>query len=109
MAIDWDSLVLAPAHAIFGEASGAIVYTPQGHSAFTLTGGVFDAAYREIDQLGGVPVSSTMPVLGVRLAVFPTGIAPAQSDTLTIGGVSFVVREVRPDGHGEAKLMLNLT
>ena len=34
---------------------------------------------------------------------------PVQNDTLSIGsvGATYVVREVRLDGHGYAKLMLN--
>lgn len=108
--LDFDALVLAPCVAAFGEtAQGypASVYAPATGQPFALDG-IFDRAYREVDALTGMPISSARPVFGVRLSVFPAGMAPASGDQVTIRGTVYVVREVRPDGHGEAKLMLNL-
>jgi hypothetical protein len=53
-------------------------------------------------------MTTTMPVLGVRIADFPYW-PPAPDDALTVQrtGETFVVKEERPDGHGWAKLMLN--
>jgi len=109
-AFDLDGLVIGPCIAAFGEAAqgqALPVYTPAGGSPFALDG-VFDEEFRELDQITGLPVSSAAPVFGVQLSQFPTGTAPGQSDTVMLRGRNFVVREVRPDGHGAAKLMLNL-
>jgi hypothetical protein len=106
---DIDALILAPCVAAFGEMAQGfdlVTYTPQGAAAFQLDG-IFDRAYREIDPLTMLPITSAMPVIGVRVSQFPPGIAPAQGDLLTIRGGFYVVREVRADGHGAAKLMLN--
>ncbi len=122
--IDWDSVVIGPAVAIFGEP---VLYQPMisagpigpldsrivGGAAFQIIG-VFDSEYVELQPLGigdmiGMPsqISSARPVLGIQLSQFTT--PPAQGDVLTIvlTGQRYVVAEVRPDGHGGAKLLLN--
>lgn len=105
MAVDFDALVLAPCIATYGEA---VVYTPQGHAAFGLSG-VFDSAHSTIDFTEGAPVSTMTPVLGVRLADFPPSIAPLQGDgPVLCRGVAYLVADVEPDGHGGAKLILKL-
>lgn len=103
--IDWDTAVLAPTNAVFGES---VLYAPAAGGSFTISG-VFDEAYRSVELIDGdIGVPSVGPVLGVRLAEFPA--APAQGDRLTIlrTGIAYTVREPRPDGHGAAKLMLNV-
>lgn len=106
MAVDWDKLVLGPLHQTFGEPEGTVAYRPQTGPAFTLEGGVFDAGHRELDALPGVPISTTGPTLGVRLAAFPAGIEPQQNDKVTVRGKIYQVRDVQPDSHGEARLLL---
>jgi hypothetical protein len=119
VSFDWDGLVIGPTVAIFGDT---VQYVPNIGAAFTVTG-VFDQAYLELTPLGrGGPdteswsmaspgsITAEMPVLGVQLSQFP--IPPEQDDLLTItsgrfAGERFVVKEVRPDGHGGAKLLLN--
>jgi hypothetical protein len=118
MAIDWNALVIGPTIAVFGEN---VTYYGQ-RSYFAITG-VFDEAYTELTPLGrggmaseslslGYPGSITteMPVLGVQIAQFPFSSQPEQGDTLVIcrTGATYVVKEVRLDGHGGAKLLLNL-
>lgn len=104
--IDWSAMVLAPCIAAFGEP---VVYTPAGGAAITVSG-VFDEANHDLDLAGGTPQTTEAPVLGVRLADFTTG-QPQPEDTLTVTrtGNIYVVREVRLDGHGGAKLLLNQT
>jgi hypothetical protein len=70
--------------------------------------GVFDEAYREVDPAAGMALTTETPVLGVRLSQFP--LPPLQGDALTIvrTGETYLVKEVRPDSHGYAKLLLNL-
>lgn len=108
MAVNWDSLVNAPALAVYGEA---VTYTPAGGPStspgpFPLSG-VFDEAYRQIDVYSESPVSSTVPQLGVQLVTFPAGVTPLQGDRILIRGASYTVREVQPDSHGWARLLLN--
>jgi hypothetical protein len=45
-------------------------------------------------------------VLGVRLSQFPAGYDPrnAQGDTFVVRGVTYVVKDGRPDSHGGAHL-----
>ena len=105
--IDWSGLVLAPCVGIFGEP---ILYSPAMGSAFPLSG-VFDEAYRPIDPLaieGMLPshVTTEHAALGVNLADFPAD--PQQGDLLTARGVQYYVQEVQVDGHGGAKLVLNV-
>lgn len=113
--VDWDAAVLGPVHAVFGNVS--VTYQPVAGQPFTLTG-IFDRGYRQVVVLedGGEAITSAQPVLGVRVSQMAT--APVQSDRFTIlsatetalqpfVGAVFIVKEVRPDGHGEARLMLN--
>lgn len=110
MAIDWDDLVLAPVMGVFGEdeRTGLPIYTPRGLPAFNLADAVFDAEYEQVDVNpdDGTTSTSRRPVLGVRVSLFPR--QPAQNDTVRIPstGKTYVVRDVQPDGHGHAKLML---
>lgn len=101
--VDWDKFVIGPTIQVFGEP---VTYQPTGGSAFVVSG-IFDEAYREVDLAGGMAATTEVPVLGVRMADFPT--PPQQDDTLVIQrlNATYAVREVRLDGHGGAKLMLN--
>lgn len=106
MAIDWDKNVLAPVMGVFGEP---VTYMPATGSPFSITG-VFDEAYTSVVmQEGGVPMTTESPLLGVRVAEFPQGRPPRKGDLLSIASVNsvFTVKDVRFDGHGEAKLMLS--
>ncbi|MDA8092346.1 MAG: hypothetical protein M0T84_00275 [Betaproteobacteria bacterium] len=102
--IDWDTLVLGAVAAQFGEG---VIYA-YANGATTPITGVYDEQYAAIDVVGGQASTSSLPVVGVQLSQLP--VPPQQGDTLTIvrTGDIFVVKEVRPDGHGWAKLMLNL-
>jgi hypothetical protein len=109
MAINWDEVVIAPTIGIFGET---VIYAPSGGApSFTLTG-VFDAGFTQTQLLGpdGPDFSDSDPMLGLRLADFPPGAAPAQNDGVMIAasGVAYVVTRVRPDGKGWVRLDLNL-
>lgn len=102
--IDWDKAVLGPLNGVFGEAAH---YMPATRAPINITG-IFDEAYRDVELAGGMGVTSTQPVLGVQLSQFRT--LPLQGDRVTIIRTkeTFIVKEVRDDGHGSAKLMLNL-
>lgn len=107
---DVDALILQPCVTTFGEVAQGFalpLYTPVGGEPPFAIDGIFDRAYREIDPLTLLPITSAMPVISVRVSQFPVGIEPQQGDLLTIRDGFYVVREVRADGHGAAKLMLN--
>jgi hypothetical protein len=110
MAIDWDDVVLGPVMATFGEdeRTGPPVYTPRGLPAFELADAVFDAQYEHVEAApdDGAASSTRRPVLGVRLSLFKR--PPAASDRVMIPstGKGYVVKDVQPDGHGHALLIL---
>ena len=107
MSIDWDGNVIGPLMDVFGES---VTYTPDSGTPLPLTG-VFDEAYQDITLLGdGTGMTTVSPVLGVRLADFPSGVIPRKADTVAIPSVNtiYTIKDVRPDGHGWAKLMLNI-
>jgi hypothetical protein len=102
--VDWDSLVLGPCMDVFGEPA---TYLPAAGGSFTIAG-VFDEAYRDLQLVDTeTGITTEVPVMGVRLSQFPN--PPLQLDRITIPSVNatYRVREVRLDGHGFAKLMLN--
>lgn len=120
MAIDWDSLVLAPLIGVFGEPNDAVsgdlrpVYTPAGGSPFPVDG-VFDDGFTQKVLLeDGAPGFVTSdPVLGVRVAEFAAQsppVTPAQNDQVLIPrtGATYIVNTAQPDSHGWILLQLNL-
>jgi hypothetical protein len=135
--IDLDALVIGPTIATFGQPvtytpmtpqtdpNGRVMYNPNGDELLTAgtpyaAVGVFDQEYMEITPLGRGPFTSTeamdfgatggiteaRPVLGIQLSAMLS--TPTQGDTVLIGTALYVVKEVQPDGHGHAKLLLNL-
>lgn len=120
MGFDWDGVVLANIMPVFAEggpldtagAANLPTYYPGGNQAagFDLADAVFDRQYLALDLLDDQSgVSTRRPVIGVRLAVFPDGVSPLQGDQVVIPsvGVTYIVRNVRPDGHGHVLLELN--
>lgn len=113
MAIDWDTELLAPVMAAFGEGtesqpSSLPIYTPRGLPPFPLADAVFDRAYTDVTlEDDGSENTTRKPCLGVRLSLFLHR-EPLQNDTVYIPSVPghFIVKDVRPDGHGHAKLIL---
>ncbi|KWR88771.1 head-tail joining protein [Cupriavidus sp. IDO] len=105
MPISWDKMVLGPLMGVFGEA---VTYMPAAGGSYAISG-VFDDAYlKEVmfeDASQGVTEVSA--VLGVQLSQFTA--TPVQNDQLSVASVNttYVVREVRPDSRGGAKLMLS--
>ena len=105
MAVDWDALVGRPTVAIFGEP----VIWIDGTGAPMFLTGVFDSAYRPVVSLGDytdVSITTLSPVLGIQLTEWP--VRPFQGQQLEIRGRIYSVKNVEDDGHGHAKLILNL-
>lgn len=105
MPIDWDSAVIGPLQGVFGEP---VNYMPASGAAISITG-IYDAGYKKDDPFadGSAGVTTVQPTLGVQLSQFST--PPLQNDRLSVPSVNttFVVREVRTDSHGGARLLLN--
>jgi hypothetical protein len=105
MPIDWNSVVIGPLHGVFAEP---VTYMPYAGGSFAITG-VFDDAYlKEVmfeDASSGVTEVSA--VLGVQLSQFSS--PPVQNDQLSVPSANstYVVRQVRPDSRGAAKLLLS--
>lgn len=103
--IDWDSLVVGPTTRAFGEP---ITYTPLYGRPIAIMG-VFDDAYlaQVMFEDGSAGVTEVSAALGVQLSQFT--VTPAQNGQVFVPrtGSTFVVREVRTDSHGSAKLLLS--
>jgi hypothetical protein len=104
--IDWDLVVLAPNFEVFGEPA---TYTPAGGAAAFDIDIVFDRAYsREyLMDDGTTSFTSVSPTAGIRVSQFAN--TPLQNDRLYVPrlDLTFIVRDVRPDSHGGARLFLN--
>lgn len=78
-------------------------YTPQGGAAVTTTPdgrplrGIFEADPIELDPETQVMVRSRSPVLSIRLADLPGGVAN-DGDHALVRGVDYVVRDVEDNG-----------
>lgn len=105
MTVNWNALVIGPLHSVFAEP---VTYMPYAGGSFAITG-VFDDAYlKEVmfeDASSGVTEVSA--VLGVQLSQFVS--LPVQNDQLAVPSANstYVVRQVRPDSRGAAKLLLS--
>lgn len=104
MAVDWDALVLAPTHAIFGEA---ILYLSKTIGIFPLPNAVIDRAYVQVGtDAGGVPVTALRTIVGIRLASCPAGFTPGDGDMIGARGVTWQIVDEQPDGKGSIVLVL---
>ena len=116
--IDWQNKVVAPCNVVFGQAA-TITFQGQVSSL----NGTFDEAYGDVDASDGMPVTTLRPCLGINTAeIVNLGTQPLsalQGSRLTVfastvpGGApavdtDYIVREARADGHGWARLILNL-
>lgn len=134
--IDFDALVIGPTLAVFGESVTYLPFVPilvggnpvldqNGNETGSLGAsyaatGVFDMQFYELRISGGSSyianeamdyglvggISEGTPILGVQLSKMET--VPRQQDQIVIRGQTYVVKEVRPDSHGHAKLLMNL-
>ncbi|VVD75012.1 hypothetical protein PHO31112_00792 [Pandoraea horticolens] len=105
MPINWGTDVLGPLMGVFGEP---VQYRPRVGAPLTIYG-VFDDAYQKemLFSDASVELTTVQAVLGVQLSQF--SMPPAQNDQLTVvrTGGAYVVKDVRVDSHGGAKLILS--
>lgn len=106
---DIDGLILGPLAGVFAEP---VVITRARDLSQVAIAGVFDEAYLPVAAMGAdlgiesLHVTTASPALGVRLSAIPGG-PPRQGDQLLIRGKTYAVKEVQPDSHGWALLILN--
>lgn len=91
-----DRLILL---ADFGEAA---TFTPVGGTASSITV-IFDNAYEAVDVGGGSTFAVTQPRVTARTADVS---GATEGATLAIGGVTYTIRVVMPDGTGITEMML---
>ena len=102
MSVDLAGLALGSCLDVLGRP---VEYRPAGGAAFVARG-IFTAAHEVVRLMDGdAPVSSTAPVLGVRLADFAA--PPEAGDVVVVGGREYRVEDVQPDGEGGARLVLH--
>lgn len=115
--IDWQGKIVAPCVGVFGQPA-SIVWNSQ---TFPLNG-VFDEAFSQTDVSDGMPVTTVSPCLGINTADVDMGGQPLsalQTALVTVfasplpGGAPtvdtvYIVKEAQADGHGFARLMLNI-
>lgn len=99
---DYADLANVAGRGIFGVA---VTYTPQGQAAQSITA-IFDNAHEAVEVQAGVPVSSTRPVLNVRLS--DLSVTPRIGDTVVVGGTTYEVMDYQPTGNGDARLLLSV-
>ena len=100
----WDDLAAVVGGAARDAFGTTVLYRPQVGDPVTITA-IFHAEHAEAGLAGGVPVTTTAPVLDVLLADLPA--EPEECDTLTVTGTDYRVVDIRTDGMGGAKLILH--
>ncbi len=99
--IDFASLVLAPAMAVFGQSVTIMPVVSQPGASPYPARGVYASKPIQIQIEGGGYHSTVQPTLGIRLADF--AVPPMQGDTVDLGTLGqFEIADVNPDGQGGA-------
>lgn len=102
--IDWDSVVIGPLMGVFAEP---VTYLPLAGGSLSVTG-VFDDAYQKevMFEDATTGVTEVSASIGVQLSQFAS--PPVQNDRLTLvrTGTTYIVKQVRVDSRGAARLLL---
>ena len=102
MALDWDALLLAPAHGVFGET---VWYYPSSGPRLSVLG-IFADKFSQTAFRDGEEFVSFRTVVNVRAALFPA--EPVKGCLFRIRGILYVVNEIEPDGMGDIRFYLGL-
>ena len=100
----WDDLAVMVGGAARDAFGTTVLYRPESGDPVTITA-IFHAEHAEAGLAGGVPVTTTAPVLDLLLA--DLAVEPEEGDTLTVDDNDYRVVDVRADGMGGAKLILH--
>lgn len=87
-------------------AFGEQVQYKRGAAVTIISKAVFDANYQAVDPNTGAIITSTNPMIGVRLADLPGG-ATQDGDEIIRKGVTYRVIEQQDDSEGHARLILH--
>ncbi len=105
--MDWTSLTNDLHRAVIGAFGEPVrVQYTVGNADPISVDGVFDEGARPVRIVTDPEVNEVVPMLGIQLSQFPAGFDPrnAQDDTFVVRGVTYVVKDGRPDSHGWAIL-----
>jgi hypothetical protein len=102
--IDFDTLVLGPSMAVFGQPCTVTPGVSQPGVAPYAAPGIFKANETSIPMDDGSVIASTICTLGIRLSDYAIPMVP--DDQVTVAGMTFWVDRVHPDGQGGATLTL---
>lgn len=80
-----------------------VQYRPKGGASYTIEA-TFDNSHAQVDASTGVQVSSTNPILGVRLSQLAA--LPQKGDRVSVAGTLYAVVDYQPDGVAGANLEL---
>ena len=101
----WDELAAMVGGAARDAFGTTVIYRPESGDPVTITA-IFHAEHAEAGLAGGVPVTTTAPVLDVLLS--DLGVEPEEGDSVTLAGCDYRVVDILGDGMGGAKLILHL-
>jgi hypothetical protein len=101
--MSWTGLVGGLNGAVLAHFGEPTTYSPKVGQAVQVTG-IFDAAYVRVEA-GEAGVSSGGPAVFYRLADLPVDPADDEPE-ITVGGVTYAVRETKKDGQGGLVLLL---
>ena len=100
----WEDLAAMVGGAARDAFATTVLYRPEGGAPIAIAA-IFHAEHAEAGLAGGVPVTTTAPVLDLLLA--DLAVEPEEGDTLTVDDNDYRVVDVRADGMGGAKLILH--
>ena len=100
----WDDLAAMVGGAARDAFATTVLYRLEGGAPITIAA-IFHAEHAEAGLAGGVPVTTTAPVLDVLLADLAG--EPEEGDSVTLAGCDYRVVDIRGDGMGGAKLILH--
>jgi hypothetical protein len=87
------------------DPDGAVYWLTDGVApGMALAQAVFDTAHVSVDTETGAPVSSSNPILGVRLIDLPN--EPTNRDRVQARGVLYKIHDVQADGVAGVTLFL---
>lgn len=65
---------------------------------------VFDSAHEMVTLSDGIPISSMRPVVDYTTADLT--VQPAVGEQITVGGITYKITDLQPDGDGMVKAIL---
>lgn len=86
------------------DVDGYFIYVPASGVSHKVRG-IFDMAFQSADPNTHAAVTTTQPILGVKLSDLP--VYPQKGDKVIVKDVTYRIIEVQKDVHGGASLYLH--